>query len=161
MPCERLYRRALAKGLTLEWLQEHLQNGTLLDTHPDLCTIIKHGRPVTTCMSPDAEVAWSGDELDALKPQNGTSSGAAENRNISNGKAGDPAVPQSNAAPNVEQERGAKSIVLGHAKSLSFLPGRGGGGSHEPFMLVHAARLRLSCCGSSFWGNHFCLVSNH
>lgn len=63
-PCERLYRGVISKGFNLDWLKQHLQDGSIRQSHPDLFKATKHGRPVTTCMSPDADVAWSGDKLE-------------------------------------------------------------------------------------------------
>lgn len=66
-PCERLYKRVIGKKLNLEWLETHLRDGSIRESHPDLF-VAKHGRPVTTCMSPDANSPWSGDAHQVVEP---------------------------------------------------------------------------------------------
>lgn len=63
-PCERLCRRVQTKGHDIEWLKEHLRDGSIRNLLPEIFKVQKHGRTMTTCISPDADKAWSGDELE-------------------------------------------------------------------------------------------------
>ena len=74
-PCERLFRRVKDKGLDLGWLETHLRDGSIRST--------KKSRPVTTCMSPDADTPWPGDEVQAADlPQEAPSCGTPKRRRI-------------------------------------------------------------------------------